>query len=166
MADPNLDLETLRQHLAAIEHQRWADWQRWMHEQCARRPNGALIIPAELVERWERQIATPFEQLSEAEQRSDMEQVDRYWPLIGPALERIPELKRLVAEYRQDHLERVDEARSWRERAERVEAALRNVVADCEAIGNDLDSDVTVSRGMINEAAAALAAAPAEEGER
>jgi len=43
-------------------------------------------------------------------------------------------------------------------RAGRVEAALRNVIEDCEAIDNDLDSDVTVSRGVIDEAAAALAA--------
>lgn len=77
-----LDLDALRQRLAAIEHQRWADWQRWVHEQCKRQPNGDLVIPAALVERWERQIATPYDQLSEAEQRSDMGEVDRYWPRL------------------------------------------------------------------------------------
>jgi hypothetical protein len=86
----DLDLEALKQQLASIEHERWASWQRWMHDQCGALPGsgGALMIPAALVERWERQIVTPYEQLSEAEQRSDMEQVDRYWPLIAPALER------------------------------------------------------------------------------
>lgn len=79
-------LDALRRRLAEIEHERWADWQRWMHDQCAPQPNGDLVIPAPLVERWERQIRTPFEQLSEAEQHSDLEQVDRYWPLIAPAL--------------------------------------------------------------------------------
>lgn len=74
--------QTLRTRLAAIEHQRWADWQRWLHDQCAKLPTGELVIPQPLVERWERQIATPYEGLSEMEQRSDMRQVDRYWPLI------------------------------------------------------------------------------------
>ena len=68
--------------LAAIEHERWADWQRWMHEQCHRTSGGELVIPAALVERWERQIATPYADLSEREKESDREQVRRYWHLI------------------------------------------------------------------------------------
>jgi hypothetical protein len=79
MAD---DHDALRRKLAAIEHGRWADWQCWLHDMCTPHPDGSLTIPAELVERWERQIATSYAELSEAEQRSDMEQVDRYWPLI------------------------------------------------------------------------------------
>lgn len=75
-------LLALRDTLAQIEHARWADWQAYMHGKCARHADGSLTIPAALVERWERQIATPYALLSPAEQRSDMEQVDRYWPLI------------------------------------------------------------------------------------
>ena len=75
--------EVLKEQLAAIEHQRWADWQRWMHEQCQRNADGSLTIPATLVERWERQIATPYEALTEREKNSDREQVDRYWHLIS-----------------------------------------------------------------------------------
>lgn len=44
---------------------------------------GDLIIPAALAERWERQIATPYAELSETEKDGDREQVDRYWPLIA-----------------------------------------------------------------------------------
>jgi hypothetical protein len=77
------ELDRLRPQLAAIEHQRWAHWQLWMHKQCVRRAGvGDLIIPATLVGRWERQIATPYDQLTETEQRSDLEQVDRYLPLL------------------------------------------------------------------------------------
>lgn len=72
----------LREQLAAIEHERWADWQRWMHDQCARNDDGSLTIPAELVERWERQIAAPYAELSEREKESDREQVDRYLHLL------------------------------------------------------------------------------------
>ena len=68
--------------LAAIEHERWADWQRWLHSQCVKNEDGSLTIPAPLVERWERQIATDFWALSGPEQQSDLDQVDRYWPLL------------------------------------------------------------------------------------
>ena len=72
----------LYEKLAEIEHTRWADWQRYMHSLCTRNPDGSLTIPAESVERWERQIATPYAELSEVEKKSDRDQVDRYWPLL------------------------------------------------------------------------------------
>lgn len=75
--------EELREQLAAIEHERWADWQRWVHARGGKDPrSGALTIPASIVERWERQIETPYDQLSEDEKDEDRRQVDRYWPLI------------------------------------------------------------------------------------
>jgi hypothetical protein len=70
-----------REALAAIEHERWAHWQRYMHSKCTRMDDGSLLIPAESVTRWERQVATPYAELSEREKESDREQVDRYWPL-------------------------------------------------------------------------------------
>lgn len=83
--------DDLREQLAAIEHQRWSDWQQYMHNLCVRETNPllyghSLVIPAELVARWERQIATPYAELTEAEKASDREQVDRYWPLIAELL--------------------------------------------------------------------------------
>ena len=72
----------LIERLAAIEHQRWADWQKYMHSKCKSNGVGELLIPAELVRQWERQIATPYADLSEAEKGSDRDQVRRYWPLI------------------------------------------------------------------------------------
>ena len=87
MSQPTTDYDDLREQLAAIEHERWSDWQRWMHRQHNMASgDGALIIPARLVAHWERQIATPYAKLSEAEKRSDREQVDRYWPLLEAAV--------------------------------------------------------------------------------
>lgn len=66
----------LRQKLAAIEHERWADWQNWVHK---------VYLEGNFKEymlRWQKQIATPYAELSDREKASDMEQVDRYWPLI------------------------------------------------------------------------------------
>jgi hypothetical protein len=78
--------ETLVEDLAAIEHERWAHWQRYMHDKGNRLPDGSLILPADLVRRWESQIATGYSDLSESEKNSDREQVRRYLPLIAAAL--------------------------------------------------------------------------------
>ena len=72
----------LYERLAAIEHERWADWQRYVHSLCTHNEDGSLTIPASSVAHWERQINTPYEALSEQEKQSDREQVDRYWHLI------------------------------------------------------------------------------------
>lgn len=74
--------EELRERLAEVEHQRWADWQRYLHSKCTRNPDGSLTIPADSVTHWERQIVTPYAELTEREKDSDREQVDRYWPLL------------------------------------------------------------------------------------
>ncbi|PPU49071.1 hypothetical protein XdyCFBP7245_22480 [Xanthomonas dyei] len=74
----------LREELAAIEHERWAHWQSYMHSKCDRQDGvpGALVIPAELVGKWERQASLAFSELGEKERESDREQVDRYLPFI------------------------------------------------------------------------------------
>lgn len=87
--------DDLIEQLADIEHQRWADWQKYVHSRChtpdeldLTEESGCYlnheyrIIPSEWVERWERQITTPYAELSEPEKQSDREQVARYWPLI------------------------------------------------------------------------------------
>ena len=79
-------LEELIEELAAIEHARWAHWQRYVHDKGERQPDGSLLLPAELVRRWDSQIATEYADLSESEKMSDREQVRRYLPLIATAL--------------------------------------------------------------------------------
>lgn len=70
------------EQLAAIEHERWAHWQRYLHDQCERTEDGRLVIPAEQVQRWEVQISTPYGELTPEEQESDRDQVRRYLPVI------------------------------------------------------------------------------------
>ncbi len=76
-------LSGLVEELAAIEHERWSHWQCYMHSNGQKQADGSLIIPAELVNRWEKQAATAFDDLSEQEKKSDREQVCRYLPLIA-----------------------------------------------------------------------------------
>lgn len=75
-------LDDLTEKLAAIEHERWAHWQRYVHSKCDRRPDGSLIIPADLVAHWERQIATPYRSLADSEKDADRQQVRRYLPIV------------------------------------------------------------------------------------
>lgn len=76
----------LREKLAAIEHERWADWQKWVHAQMTPVSHGHLLHH-DIYQRWQRQIRTPYADLTDKEKASDMEQVDRYWPLIEALLE-------------------------------------------------------------------------------
>ena len=72
--------QELREQLAAIEHERWADWQKWCHK--VLRENNPSPEQGDILERWDRQIETPYADLTELEKQSDREQVDRYWHLI------------------------------------------------------------------------------------
>ena len=85
-SDAEAILETLVEHLAAIEHERWAHWQRHVHDNGKRQPDGSLVIPAELVRQWDRQIASSYAELTEAEKISDRDQVRRYLAYIAAAL--------------------------------------------------------------------------------
>jgi len=80
-------LATLTDELAALEHRRWARWQQYMHNKCERRPDGSMVVPAGLVERWERQIATSYGDLDDREKESDREQVREYLPTIANAMD-------------------------------------------------------------------------------
>lgn len=81
-----LENEAFVDRLAAVEHERWAHWQQYVHDQCQRTADGSLVIPAQLVNRWSDQIKTPYTELSDAERDSDRDQVRRYLPLIIHAL--------------------------------------------------------------------------------
>lgn len=81
-----LKVQGLLEELADVEHERWSHWQRYVHSKCERTADGALVIPAHLVDRWETQMNTPYSALSEEEKESDREQVRRYLPIITDAL--------------------------------------------------------------------------------
>jgi hypothetical protein len=80
-------LAGLTEDLAAIEHERWSHWQRYMHSKGALQADGSLLLPANLVVRWEQQMSISYAELTEDEKESDREQVRRYLPLISAAFE-------------------------------------------------------------------------------
>lgn len=74
----------LIEELAAIEHERWSDWQRYLHSKCSVNGDGTLTIPEWAVTNWTRQVNTPYADLTEQEKESDREQVRRYLHLVSP----------------------------------------------------------------------------------
>ena len=80
-------LNDIKEELSAIEHERWSHWQKYMHSKATRNPDGSLSIPANLVQKWERQMSTKYADLSEQEKDSDREQVEKYIPTIRKAFQ-------------------------------------------------------------------------------
>ncbi len=79
-------IDELVEHLAAIEHERWSHWQRYLHSKCSETKDGMVQFAADLFRRWTIQIETPYANLSEKEKESDRQEVRRYLPLIERAL--------------------------------------------------------------------------------
>ncbi|MFX5626992.1 hypothetical protein ABTD72_01820 [Acinetobacter baumannii] len=80
------DQKELIEELAAIEHERWAHWQRYLHSKCFKNQDGSLVIPPELVARWEKQMNTDYANLTQHEKESDREQVVKYLPSLLTAV--------------------------------------------------------------------------------
>ncbi len=71
--------EELIEKFAEIEHERWSKWQKYMHSKCMpTADDGIYQIGEEFVARWNRQINTPYSNLSEEEKQSDRDQVIPY----------------------------------------------------------------------------------------
>lgn len=71
----------LRERLAALAHEQWAGWMRYLFSRCEGPmptwESDGLLMPIEWVKRWERQMNTPYADLSEAEKDSDRKEADR-----------------------------------------------------------------------------------------
>jgi len=60
--------------IAKIQHEIWAHWMTYLLDNCVQNEDGSVTIPADKVARWKRQINTEYAELSEEEQKSDIEQ--------------------------------------------------------------------------------------------
>lgn len=73
---------------AEIEHNRWARWQSYLFSKSEWTKDGYLI-PKELCFKWQKQIDTPYSELSEKEKESDKKEVENYLPILYELLEKI-----------------------------------------------------------------------------
>ena len=71
----------LREELASVQHEIWSHWMKYLFSQCSY-PTGGALIPGDKVERWSKQMNTPYDKLSEQEKESDREQADKVLGLL------------------------------------------------------------------------------------
>ena len=79
---PELEEEgnIIREEMSDKIHQIWTRWMQYLFSKCWDYPTGGKVIPQEFVKRWQRQIATSYEDLPENEKDSDRDIADE---LIG-----------------------------------------------------------------------------------
>lgn len=68
--------------LAALEHERWSHWMRYLFTQGTLHADGSFTIPAAKVERWCWQSETPYASLPEDMRRSDRDEVHKTLALL------------------------------------------------------------------------------------
>lgn len=59
------------ERLAAAQHDIWALWMKYLFSVSQANADGSVMIPADQVKRWRRQIETPYSELTELEKVSD-----------------------------------------------------------------------------------------------
>jgi hypothetical protein len=79
----------LREKLAELAHSQWAGWMDYLFSKCpeykagsVQAEDGAMIIPKWAVDRWKRQAATPYCDLSVEEKDSDRTEADKFLALL------------------------------------------------------------------------------------
>lgn len=82
------DRSDLREKLAALAHEQWSGWMRYMFSKAPVNEDGSWTMPAWAVERWQRQMQTPYSDLSEEEKASDRTEAGRVLALFDEGDER------------------------------------------------------------------------------
>ena len=87
----------MREKLAELCHEQWSGWMRYLFSKCGRYSDGRDITPDEdavipqwAVERWQRQMQTPYADLSEEEKDSDRKEADKFLALFNSRAVPIP----------------------------------------------------------------------------
>lgn len=83
----------LREALAALCHEQWSGWMAYLYSLCSTRLFDSGIgqnlavheFRREVYDRWQRQMNTPYNQLSNDEKESDRKEADRFLTLIRAA---------------------------------------------------------------------------------
>jgi len=66
-----------RENMADAQHAIWASWMEYLFSVSQQNNDGSVTIPSDKVQRWSRQMITPYRYLSDGEKDSDREQADK-----------------------------------------------------------------------------------------
>lgn len=93
--------KSLREDLAEVAHDVWSDWMNHLLGK-ATAPEDGVVLPVELVERWERQMGTPYAKLSWEERESDRKVADRYLETLRYHVPQVTEVDLVMRELADD----------------------------------------------------------------
>ena len=74
--------EELIEYLADLEHERWSNWQAYVHNLCIKNEDGSLTIPKKYVDHWNWEIALKYKDLPDNIKESDRKEVYKIMPLF------------------------------------------------------------------------------------
>jgi hypothetical protein len=74
---------TVLEKLADCQHEIWSHWMKYLFSVSTENEDGSVTLPAEKVNRWQRQMNTKYANLSPKEQRSDLEQAMKIMDVIS-----------------------------------------------------------------------------------
>lgn len=72
----------IREKLASLQHEIWSQWMKYLFSFGTFNTDGSWTMPPEKVQRWQRQMHTPYWDLSESEKDKDRNQADKIIKLI------------------------------------------------------------------------------------
>ena len=75
----------LREQLAALAHQQWSGWMKYLFSKGAFNEDGTWTMPAWAVQRWQRQMNTACAALPDDEKESDRFEADKVLALLDEA---------------------------------------------------------------------------------
>jgi phage portal protein BeeE len=119
-------MDEIQIELARYAHDAWAGWTKYTFDQ-SKRVSGVIVIPADLVARWERQIETSYDNLPIDEQASDLVEAERILEIMNtrapalclsldlvqgeadPCVERLVEAARRFIEHCENHWKLIDD---------------------------------------------------------
>lgn len=67
----------MREALSDEQHKIWSHWMKYMFTQGQMNEDGSWTMPSDKVARWQKQMNTDYQNLSENEKESDRHQADK-----------------------------------------------------------------------------------------
>ena len=76
------EMKMVREKLAEQVHIQWSGWMEYLFKQGTFKTNGTWCMNKWAVERWTRQKDTPYQELTDSEKLSDLNEADKFLSLI------------------------------------------------------------------------------------
>ena len=80
--DSGIAIDNKREILAELAHAQWSGWMEYLFSKGVVNADGTWTMPSWAVERWQRQMKTPYNELSFDEKESDRKEADKFLAVL------------------------------------------------------------------------------------